>query len=144
MTRPIIRCRRGSVSLEFALVGLALVLLLLAIEEYSRMLWVKQALQSTANATARCAALGCCVLRGSSSCAGSASDFALDYLNGLGVSGVASGDITINRSAACVSSLTSSFTQVTIHTTATSLLPALIPAASGGLSGQACYPNSGS
>lgn len=58
--KRLLRDRRGVAALEFAIVGVAFVMLLLGTIQIGLLWWTKNGLQTAAMLTARCAALGSC------------------------------------------------------------------------------------
>jgi Flp pilus assembly protein TadG len=55
MIRPLITCRQGSVTVEFAFMLPLLLALMLGVMEFGRALWIKQTLQYAAETAARTA-----------------------------------------------------------------------------------------
>ena len=115
--------------------------------EFGRILWTEQALQETAVAGARCMAIAqgakeasACASGGSYSSATTTS-YIQGVAGGWGLSLPSSG-ITLDKAAACGSS-GSGFSQVTLSSTFTSVVPNLVHLATGGttLTATACYPN---
>jgi Flp pilus assembly protein TadG len=117
--------------------------------EFGRILWTEQALQETATAGVRCmaiaqglkgAVLSPCASGGSYSDAATKS-YIQSVAGGWGLSLPNSG-ITPDNTAACGSGGTD-FSQVTVTTTFTSVVPNLLQLATGGttLTATACYPN---
>jgi Flp pilus assembly protein TadG len=135
------RAQGGNVAIEFALVLPMFLALVFGTVEYGRLLWTRQALQETATAGARCMAIP------QSACASGGSYNAADttsYIQGVashwGLT-IPSANITLTPNATCGG--TTGFSEVSIATTFTSVVPKIVMMAAGGtaLSATACYPN---
>jgi Flp pilus assembly protein TadG len=143
-TRNLLRDRRGVAALEFALVSIPLMMLAFGTIEFGRLLWTRQALETTAAEVARC--IG--VL--SSSCAsggvyssGNTTTYAESVASGWGVT-LTSTNLTLTASASSggCSGLGKTLAEVTINYTFETAVPGLLPMLSGGsaLTGHACFP----
>jgi Flp pilus assembly protein TadG len=142
----LVRACRGATAVEFALVLPMFLMLVFGSIEFGRLLWTRQALQEAAIAGARCMAIA----QGStqhSSCASSGSysaattkSYIQSVATGWGLTVPTSG-ISLNNAASCGG--TSGFSQVTLTSTFTSVVPKLVRLAAGGttLTAIACYPN---
>jgi Flp pilus assembly protein TadG len=144
--RALSRARDGATAVEFALVAPLFLALVFGTLEFGRLLWTEQALQETAIAGARCVAIAQGKTQNSPCASGGSysSTTAITYIqgiaNGWGLS-LPSADITPNTSASCGAG--GGFSQVTLTSTFTSVVPNLVKLASGGitLTASACYPN---
>ena len=134
----------GAAALEFAMVLGPLLLLVFGVFEFGRLLWVREALQETATAGARCmsmSASGCAAAGAYSS--SNTTTFIENTANNWGVTLVAT-NIALNNNATCAGVTASNgFSSVTITYTFQSILPTFITSLSGGkaLTSTACYPN---
>jgi hypothetical protein len=114
--------------------------------EYARLLWTDIALQQTAISGARCMGIAQGTVQNSSCASGGAysSSTTKSYIqtiaSGWGLS-LATTDITLNNGATCGG--TSGFSQVTLNTTFTTVVPQFVMLAAGGtsLTATACFPN---
>jgi Flp pilus assembly protein TadG len=135
------RACRGNAAIEFALVLPAFLGIVFGIVEYGRLLWTWQALQEVAAAGARCMAIreGSCASGGSYSST-STTTYVENTAAGWGVT-LSASNITLNNSATCGG--TSGFSEVSLSTTFTSVVPniVLLPAGGSTLNASACYPN---
>jgi Flp pilus assembly protein TadG len=136
----------GATAVEFALVLPMFLALVFGSIEFGRLLWIKEALQETAIAGARCVAIAQgttqdspCASGGSYS-ATETNSYIQTVASGWGLSVPTSG-ISLNAAASCGG--TSGFSQVTLTSTFTSVVPKLVQLAAGGISltATACYPN---
>ena len=135
------RDRRAVAALEFALLSVPLLLLVLGTMEFGRLLWMQQALQSTATAGARCMGIraGSCTTGGSYNAA-----TAKYYMEGLasnwGVTLADSNFSTLTTNSA--NSECSGLSEVQISYTFNSAVPGLMTMITGkSLTGRACFPN---
>lgn len=133
-------------AVEFALVLPMFLMLVFGTIEFGRILWTEQALQETAAAGARCMAIAqgakeasACASGGSYSSATTTS-YIQTVAGGWGLSLPSSG-IILDNASSCGGS--SGFSQVTLTSTFTSVVPNLVELATGGstLTATACYPN---
>lgn len=91
-----IRCRRGIVSLEFAILAAVLIPLTSAIIELGLLLWTQTAMQSVASLTARCAAIG------SPQCSASVPAYAVSLANNWTLSGaITTANVTVTSATTC-------------------------------------------
>ncbi|HUO54389.1 MAG TPA: TadE/TadG family type IV pilus assembly protein [Rhodoblastus sp.] len=134
---------RGAAALDFAIVSLPLFLFLFGVAEFSRAIWIEEALQNTASTVARCIGVSAsnCTLSGSYD-QGTTKAYAENVAAGWGVA-LTDQNVTVsNAAASCPGStgVTGTFATVTLHypfsTVAQSLVPAL---ASQTLTAQACF-----
>ncbi len=135
------RATGGATAVEFAMVVGPLLLLVFGTVEYARMLWMSSALQSTANAGARC--MGIMQLEcadGGSLSEANAVAFVVEKGTGLQVA-ITAGDVAVDPNATCAG--VGGFSQVTISYTFTTPLPVLFGSMADGvpLSATACFPN---
>jgi Flp pilus assembly protein TadG len=141
------RCRKpvrgcsGNTAMEFALVAPVFLALVFGIVEYSRYLWMLQALQQAAVEGARCMAIpqSACASGGSYNATNTTSRIQ-QIGNQWGVS-IPSGGVTLSANASCGG--TTGFSKVTITSTFNSAVPQLVQLAAGGtsLTATACFPN---
>jgi Flp pilus assembly protein TadG len=134
----------GAAAVEFAAVLGPLMLLIFGVFEFGRLLWVREALQETATAAARCMGMS------ASSCAASGAynatnttTYVKNVANGWGVTLTAS-NITLNNNATCAGVTASNgFSSVTITYTFDSVVPTFISSLNGGkaMTSTACFPN---
>ncbi len=148
------RDERGASAVEFAIVCFPLLLFMFGILEFGRAVWIEEALQSTAAATARCVGLkvagatGCTGLScGCANSSGYSSSLTTTYAQNeakqWGVT-LTSSNITSSTTATstCQTSTSGTFALVNVQyafSPATTLIPGL---QSKTLSAQACYPMS--
>lgn len=134
----------GAAAVEFAMVLGPLLLLIFGVFEFGRLLWIREALQETATAGARCMGMS------ASSCAASgvySSANTTTYIESAATTwGVTltGSNITLNNNATCAGvSATNGFSSVTITYTFQSVVPNFVTALSGGttLTSTACFPN---
>jgi len=92
----------GAVAVEFAIVGLLFLSIVLAIFEFSRIMWVKQAVSDIAFRTARCATIGGTGNNGVTACTdnGLVTDFVIDEANSIGIF-LDRANITVQQSVMC-------------------------------------------
>lgn len=142
--RRLWRASGGAAAVEFAFVLGPLMLLVFGIFEFGRLLWVREALQETAAAGARCMGMS------ATSCDASGAYSATKtttYVEGVATNwGVTltGADITLNNNTSCAGvSATKGFSTVTITYTFDSVVPNFVKALSSGenLSTTACFPN---
>lgn len=144
------RTRKAVAALEFALLAMPMLVLVLGILEFGRLMWVREALQMTANQGARCMGVV------ATSCASSGTYDApttTTYIRNLahnwGISLVGA-NVTLERpvvsNANCLPTLTTPLTpmsQVTITYTFQTAVPQLFDRLVGkSLTARACFPNS--
>jgi Flp pilus assembly protein TadG len=129
----------GTTSLEFALVCSTLIVVILGILGLGLMVWTQQALQASAELTARCVTLG------ATTCA-NAQQFAVNTVSTWSFSGVVTtGNVWVQSGATCTSTnghvAAGKFTVVTISSNywTGGLLPAPFSAVT--LTATACYPS---
>lgn len=141
LLRRFVRTSGGATAVEFALVVGPLLLLVFGTVEYGRMMWTTGALQSTANAGARCMGIMQleCAEAGSLSAVN-----AVDFIVGQGTAlqiAITPADIAVEPDATCAG--IGGFSQVTLSYTFTTALPMLFGSLSAGvpLSATACFPN---
>lgn len=134
--------RSGSAAIEFALVASIFVVLTIGEIEFGRMIWVVQALQITAEQTARCVAIG------SSACTAPAS-YAVNLASAHGVVGLAAGnvqvsDVTGSGNPACNPPGSNTMVEVKITLAFSSAVASLFPRIDQNLVSVSCYPLTGS
>ncbi len=128
--------RRGAAALEFAIVSLAFFPICFAIIELGLMLWTQNALQATANMTARCVAIA------SPACSGSPSGYAVTQAQTWLNAGIlTSSGVTVATATTC-STAPGTMVKVTLTSSFLSGLPLPPPFNGISLSAVACYPTS--
>jgi Flp pilus assembly protein TadG len=134
----------GAAAVEFAAVLGPLLLLIFGVFEFGRLLWIREALQETATAGARCMGMS------ASSCAASgaySSTNTTTYIENAATTwGVTltGSNIALNNNTTCAGvSAANGFSSVTITYTFQSVVPNFVTALSGGttLTSTACFPN---
>lgn len=131
--RRLIGDRTGATAVEFALVASGFSVLLIGSIEVGLLLWTKNALQVTADMTARCAALGSC----------SAPSYAVSLAaQWVTAEVVNTSDVTVSTTSLCqgASGGYSKFTMVTVSSELWSGL-LIAPLSSVKLKASACYPS---
>jgi Flp pilus assembly protein TadG len=139
--RSLARATAGATAVEFAMVLPMFLMLVFGGIEFGRVLWARQALQEAAIAGARCMAIlqSSCASGGAYSSSGTTS-YIQNVASGWGLSVPTSG-ISLNNAASCGGA--SGFSQVTLTSTFTSVVPKIVQLAAGGtsLTASACFPN---
>lgn len=144
--RRITEAEDGATAVESALVALMFLMLAFGTIEFGRVLWTEQALQETAIAGARCMAIaqgtkpnGSCT--SSSTYSSTATKTYIQNVASGWALSLPSAGISLNNSASCGG--TGGFSQVTLTSTFTSVVPNLVKLSSSGLTltASACYPN---
>lgn len=138
------RAEGGAAAVEFAAVLGPLLLLIFGVFEFGRLLWVREALQETATAGARCMGMSAtsCAASGAYSSANTTT-FLRNTAGGWGVT-LTAANITLNNNATCAGvTATNGFSSVTITYTFQSVVPTFVSSLSGGktLNSTACFPN---
>jgi Flp pilus assembly protein TadG len=138
------RAEGGAAAVEFAAVLGPLLLLIFGVFEFGRLLWVREALQETATAGARCMGMSAstCAASGAYSSANTTT-YLENTGNGWGVT-LTPANITLNNNATCAGvTATNGFSSVTITYTFQSVVPSFVTSLSGGktLTSTACFPN---
>jgi Flp pilus assembly protein TadG len=130
----------GTTAVEFAILMTPLLLLIFGAVEFSRLMWAREALQSTATAGARCMGVKqtSCAPSGSYDAAATKT-FVTTWGQGLYIA-IPAANITLSNSATCSGS--SGFSSVTITYTFNSVIAGLLEAIDTvDLSASACFPN---
>jgi len=131
----------GASAVEFSLIAAPLLLLLFGTIEFSRFLWTREALQSAANAGARCMGVvqPDCATSGAYS-ADKTNTYIIDQASTLSVPLTAS-NLTLSHAATCAG--VTGFSQVSISYTFETAVPQLLGSLAGGvpLTATACFPN---
>lgn len=138
------RADGGAAAAEFAIVLGPLLLLIFGVFEFGRLLWVREALQETATAGARCMGMSAssCAASGAYS-ASATTTYIQNTANGWGVTLTAS-NITLDNDATCAGvTAANGFSSVTISYTFESVVPSFVTSLSGGktVTSTACFPN---
>ena len=128
--------RRGTTAVEFALIGPVLFLFLFGIVETGLMLWTWQGLETTADDTSRCVAIG-------SSLCPTPTTYAVQRAAAYGIPSVTTSEVTVvTASTSCGGTPTgTTMVQVTISIPFTSealMFGTLLPTS---LKAVACYPS---
>ncbi len=142
LTAGLTRARRASTAVEFAICGLAMVLMVVGFTEFGRLVWTSEVLQEAANEGARCMGLR------ASSCASAgvySSSATTSYVVSLATSWgvvITAATVTLNNAATCGGA--SGFSQVSISYSFTTVAPTLLTSLIHGLTvpAIACFPNS--
>jgi Flp pilus assembly protein TadG len=139
--RNLIRARRATTAVEFALCALAMVVVVVAFAEFGRLVWTSEVLQEAASVGARCMGL-----RASSCAAGGA--YSADNTKAYVVSQATAAGVVIQPATVSLSNVAAcggaaGFSQVSIRYSFTSVAPALIAVLADGftVSASACFPN---
>ena len=133
------RDTKASATLEFAIVGSMLCLVIIGTLEAGLLWWLKTELQVTATSTARCGAIG--YTFSTSNCLDTAStrNFAVDTAQGwLFQNALAASDVTVVSAATSCKGVSGKFFTVSVTSAAFGFLP--LPLAGESLSASACYP----
>ena len=123
--------RSGAAALEFALVMLAFLPLSLGMIEVGLLLWTHNALQTTANFTARCVAIS------SPACTNAASYAVSTSQNWLQTGALTSSGVVVQTGASCAGG-SGNMVKVTLSST----IPMLSELSTNALTASACYPAS--
>lgn len=134
LLRRLLRAPDGVETIEFALVSIPLFLFLLGSVEFARLYWTQSELQYAAEATARCATVGCCT-GAPASCGGTTGtaglkEFAVRELLGMSVPSSSLSNFQVSA-ASCGN-------QVTFNYQFNFIASQLLPRSSVTLSAQAC------
>jgi len=89
------RDTRGAAALEFAMTAICLLVLVIGIIESGLMFWSWQALQGAASDAARCAALDSTSCKDVATTPANTQSYAVTAASARGLSGVASGNVTV-------------------------------------------------
>ena len=127
--------RRGAAALEFALVMLAFLPLCLGLIMVGLLLWTHNALQTTANFTARCVAIS------SPACASPASYAVSTSQNWLQVGTLTSSGVVVQTGTSCAGG-SGSMVKVTLSSSSFTAIPWLSELSTNALTASACYPAS--
>jgi Flp pilus assembly protein TadG len=132
----ILHATHSTAAIEFSILALPFLLLVLGIFEFARLYWTQEALQESATAGARC--MG--ILQASCTTGGATASYVQQVAATWGII-LPSSDIVTANSASCGG--IAGFSQVQINYTFKTIVPYIVPIASGGmtLTVQACYPN---
>ena len=130
------RSQDGAVAIEFAIVSLLFISFVLGIFEFSRLLWVKQAVTDVAARAARCATAG--DANSATACTNNPeiNDFAIAEAASMGILLVRN-DVTVGQDVQCNGYRAN---QVDITFDFISPVADLIPGLMKEISVQACYP----
>jgi Flp pilus assembly protein TadG len=137
----LVRARRATTAVEFAICGLAMVLIVVGFVEFGRLVWTFEVLQEVAAEGARCMGLGAgsCAAAGVYSSANTKT-YVMNLATSRGVT-ITAATITLNSTATCGGA--SGFSQVSINYDFTTAAPALLTSLVNGfvVPASACYPN---
>ena len=130
------RSQDGAVAIEFAIVSLLFISFVLGVFEFSRLLWVKQAVTDVAARAARCATAG--DANSATACTNNPeiNDFAIAEAASMGILLVRN-DVTVGQDVQCNGYRAN---QVDITFDFISPVADLIPGLMKEISVQACYP----
>lgn len=142
--RSLGRANGGAAAVEFAAVLGPLLLLMFGVFEFGRLLWIREALQETATAGARCMGMSAssCATAGAYS-SSATTTYIRSTASNWGVTLTAS-NITLNNNATCAGiSAANGFSSVTISYNFQSVVPSIVTQLNGGktLTSVACFPN---
>ena len=130
------RSQDGAVAIEFAIVSLLFISFVLGIFEFSRLLWVKQAVTDVAARAARCATAG--DANSATACTNNPeiNDFAIAEAASMGIL-LTRNDVTVNQGVQC-NGYRANLVDITFDFI--SPVADLIPGLMKEISVQACYP----
>jgi Flp pilus assembly protein TadG len=139
MLRALLRSRRGTSAVEFAVIGSTLVMLSIGIVDTSLLFWAKGSLQSTAALTARCGATGFQLQTTPCTTTATTQAYAVSTAGGWVVSNIiTAADVTVTSAASSCNTVSGTFFVVTITCPYFISLPP--PFSNYTLSVTACYP----
>jgi TadE-like protein len=137
----VMRARRATTAVEFAICGLAITLIVVGFVEFGRLVWTFEVLQEVAAEGARCMGLGAnsCAAAGVYSAANTTT-YVVNLATSRGVT-ITSAAITLNNAATCGGA--NGFSQVSISYDFTTAAPALLTTLVNGFTvpASACFPN---
>ena len=130
------RSQDGAVAVEFAVVALIFITFVLGIMEFSRLLWVKQAVTDVATRAARCATAG--DANSATACTNNPeiNDFAIAEAASMGIA-LTRNDVTVNQGVQC-NGYSANLVDITFDFE--SPVADLIPGLMQEISVIACYP----
>lgn len=135
------RTRRATTAVEFAICGMAMVLIVVGFAEYARLVWTAEVLQEAASEGARCMGLRAtsCAAAGVYS-AGNTTAYVVSVSTARGVV-ITPAMVVLNAAAVCGGA--SGFSEVSISYNFTTVAPNLITALANGFTvpASACFPN---
>ncbi len=135
------RARRATTAVEFAVAGLALVLIVIGFVEFGLLTWSFEVLQEVAVQGARCMGLGVSSCRtGGVYSSTSTTSYIVALASTRGVV-ITSGMVTLNATATCGG--TTGFSQVSISYSFATVAPTLLTSLTNGFTVpvSACFPN---
>jgi hypothetical protein len=139
----LLRSRRASAAVEFAVCALGLILVVVGFVEYGRLVWTSEVLQEAASEGARCMGLRAksCAASGVYS-AGGTTSYVVGVATSRGVI-ITPAMVSLNNGATCGGA--GGFSKVSINYTFRTVAPKLLTSLTGGfaLPASACFPNSG-
>lgn len=133
--------RGGATAVEFAMIAPVLLMFVFGILEFSRAMWVHNALQQTAIAGARCEGISQSSVASTAACNGSSvTGYVQSVATGWGITVPASG-ITVSANTTCAGA--TGFSAVTINYTFQTAVPQVLGSMASGvpMSANACFPN---
>lgn len=137
----LLRARRATTAVEFAICGLAMTLIVVGFVEFGRLVWTFEVLQDVAVEGARCMGLGAnsCAAAGVYSSANTTT-YVMSLATSRGVT-ITAATIALNNTATCGGA--TGFSQVSINYDFTTAAPALLTSLVHGFTvpASACYPN---
>jgi len=136
----------GTSAVEFGIIAFPLFLVVFGIFEFGRAMWVREALQQTAIAGARCMGLvqSSCGTSGTYS-ASMTTSFIQSQAAAWSVPLASTDIVSNNKVCDTLPSMSQTFSQVKLTYTFKPIVPIMIPSLSSGLqlSAVACFPNEG-
>jgi len=137
----LMRARRATTAVEFAICALAMTLIVVGFVEFGRLVWTFEVLQEVASEGARCMGLGAssCAAAGVFSSANTKT-YVMNLARSRGVT-ITAATIALSNTAICGGA--SGFSQVSISYNFTTAAPALLTSLVRGFTvpASACFPN---
>jgi Flp pilus assembly protein TadG len=136
------RARQATTAVEFAICGMAMVLIIIGFTEFGRLVWTSEVLQEAASEGARCMGLRAtsCAASGVYSSA-STTSYVVSMATSRGVT-ITAGTVSLNNAATCGGA--SGFSQVSISYRFLTVAPGLLTSLTSSFTvpASACFPNS--
>lgn len=129
----LLRDRRATVSLEFALIALAYFPLAFGVIEAGLLLWTKNALQTAANRTARCVAIS------SPDCTNAAQYAVSQATSWVNAHALTNSGVSVQTSTGCTGT-SGTMVKVTVTSTSFSSVSFISQLATSTLTATGCYP----
>jgi Flp pilus assembly protein TadG len=139
----LVRSRRATTAVEFALCALAFVLIVVGSAEFGRLIWTFEVLQAAAAQGARCMGLlatSCSTTAGGAYSSANTTTYVVTQAADMGVT-ITDSMVTLNNAATCAG--TSGFSTVTISYKFVTIAPLLLPSLGSSFTvpASACFPN---